>query len=98
MDFINWVITSPFICIGWIIVGAIAGGLARSIMGAADRSLISDILLGIAGAIIGGFIAGMLNIYDDGTRGLTLFLINLVVATLGAALLIAIRRAITRSA
>jgi uncharacterized membrane protein YeaQ/YmgE (transglycosylase-associated protein family) len=98
MEFIEWIVTSPFICIGWIIVGAIAGSLARAIMGAADRSFVSDLVLGIAGAIIGGFIAGFLGVYDDGTRGLTLLLINLVVATLGAALLIAIRRAITRSA
>jgi uncharacterized membrane protein YeaQ/YmgE (transglycosylase-associated protein family) len=98
MEFIEWLVTSPFICIGWIIVGAIAGGLARSIMGSRDYPLISDVILGIAGAIVGGFIAGFLGIPSERDSGLTLVLINLVIATLGAAVLIAIRRAVTRSA
>lgn len=97
MELIGWLVSSPFICLGWIIVGAIAGGLARSIMGSGDRPIIGDILLGIAGAIVGGFIAGMLGIPSETDGGLTLILINLVIATLGAAILIAIRRALSRT-
>ncbi len=96
MDFISAMVTSPFICIGWIIIGAIAGALARSLTGASDKPFIQDLILGILGAIIGGFIAGFLmgpNIFRE--NGLTLVLINLVVATIGAVILIMIRRAVT---
>jgi uncharacterized membrane protein YeaQ/YmgE (transglycosylase-associated protein family) len=96
MDFINTMVTSPFICLGWIIVGAIAGALARQLTGAGDKPFIQDLILGILGAIVGGFIAGFVmgpGLFADG--GLSLVLVNLVVATIGAVILIMIRRAIT---
>jgi uncharacterized membrane protein YeaQ/YmgE (transglycosylase-associated protein family) len=98
MDFITGMVASPFICIGWVIVGAIAGALARSLTGASDKPFIQDLILGILGAIVGGFIAGF--IMGPGlftTNGISLVLVNLVVATIGAAVLILIRRAITGS-
>ncbi len=54
MDFIGGLIASPFICIGWIIVGIIAGALARQIAGSADSPWWMDMLLGLAGAFVGG--------------------------------------------
>lgn len=96
MDFITSMVASPFICIGWIIIGAIAGALARQLTGAGDKPFIQDLILGILGAIVGGFIAGFVmgpGLFADG--GLTLVLVNLVVATIGAVILIMIRRAIT---
>lgn len=91
---IGSIIASPFICIGWIIVGAIAGAVARQIMGAGDRPLIQDVILGLIGALVGGFIASLLNLYKpDG--GLGLLLVNLVIAIIGAIILIAIGRALT---
>jgi len=96
MEFINAMVTSPFICIGWIIVGAIAGALARSLTGASDKPFIQDLILGILGAIVGGFLAGFVMGPDlFATNGLSLVLVNLVVATIGAVVLILIRRAIT---
>lgn len=91
--FISSIIKSPFICIGWIVVGAVAGALARRIMGAKNRPLINDIVLGLLGAIVGGFLAGLLN-PDLPTGGIGLVLVNLVIATLGAAALIALGRMI----
>lgn len=96
MDFITGMIASPFICIGWIIIGAIAGALARSVTGATDKPFIQDLILGVLGAIVGGFIAGFVMGPDlFATNGLSLVLVNLVVATIGAVVLIMIRRAIT---
>lgn len=96
MDFLNDLVSAPFICIGWIIVGAIAGSLARSLMRAADQPFVADLILGIAGALVGGLIAGIVGLGpDDDSGGLGLVLINLVIATLGAALLIGARRAVT---
>jgi uncharacterized membrane protein YeaQ/YmgE (transglycosylase-associated protein family) len=98
MNFIEGLLASPFICLGWIIVGAIAGSLARSIMGSRDASFVADIILGIAGAIIGGLIAGFLGVGPtEADGGLERVLINLVIATVGAIILIAIRRAVVRA-
>lgn len=93
-DFIAVLLKTPFICLGWIIVGAIAGDIARRLMKSPDQNVLSDILLGIVGAVIGGFIAGLLNIgRPDG--GLGLVIVNLIIATVAAALLIWIKRALS---
>jgi uncharacterized membrane protein YeaQ/YmgE (transglycosylase-associated protein family) len=93
-DVISWIISAPFILIGWIIVGAIAGELARRFTGDHDESFFADLGLGILGAIIGGFIAGIVGIGLPG-GGIPLLIANLVIATFGAAVLIMIKRAFT---
>ncbi len=56
--------------ISWIIIGAIIGGLARLIMpGKQDMGLVATILLGVVGAIVGGFISGLLG-GDGGIKGI----------------------------
>lgn len=93
-DVIQWIISAPFILIGWIIVGAIAGELARRFTGSTDESFFADLGLGILGAIIGGFIAGILGVGLP-AGGVALFIANLVIATFGAAVLILIKRMLT---
>ena len=93
-DVVQWIISAPFILIGWIIVGAIAGELARRFTGSADESFFSDLGLGILGAIMGGFIAGIAGIGLP-AGGISLVIANLVVATIGAAILIIIKRTLT---
>lgn len=96
MDFLSDLVSAPFICIGWIIVGAIAGSLARRLMHSQDQPFLADLILGIAGALVGGLLAGILGLGpDDDSGGLGLVIINLVLATVGAALLIGARRAVT---
>lgn len=79
-----------FSIIGWIIFGLIAGLLAKWIMPGKDPGgLIVTILIGIAGAVIGGFLATSL--------GLNAFFAwlpftDLVVAVLGGLLLLFIFR------
>lgn len=98
MDFIGDILASPFICLGWIIVGAIAGSIARSVMKAGDRPFIMDVILGIAGAFVGGLIASLLQLGPGPDRGgLELVLINLVIATIGAIVLLFIGRMISRA-
>ena len=60
--------------IAWIIVGLVAGAIAKAIMPGDDPGgIVVTILLGIAGAVIGGFVAVALNIsngiddFDIGT-------------------------------
>ena len=90
---ISDIIRAPFICIGWIIIGFVAGALARRIMGASNQPFINDIILGFIGSFIGGFVASLLGFYQP-NGGLTAFLVNIIVATLGAVILIAIGRTI----
>src|SRR5215831_7750791 len=42
--------------IWWIIVGLIAGWATGKIMGSAGRGFLTDIIIGVAGAIVGGWI------------------------------------------
>ena len=95
-DAISWIVSAPFIILGWIIVGAIAGEFARRMTGSPDESFLSDLGLGIIGAIVGGFIAGILGLGLP-SGGLPLVIANLFVATIGAAILIVIHRAVTNS-
>ena len=93
MDVIGNIVAFPFVCIGWIIVGAIAGALAHSIM-KSSAPLISDIILGLVGAVVGGFVVGLfVDVSDRG--GLTGVLISIVVATIGGIILIALGRMLT---
>lgn len=94
--YIGSIVAAPFVCIGWLIVGAIAGALARQLTGATDKPIIQDIILGILGAIVGGFLAGIF-MGDSlfAADGIGLVVVNLIVATIGAVVLILIRRAVT---
>jgi len=78
----------------WIIVGLIAGILAKIAMPGPDPGgIILTIVIGIVGAVIGGFIVNSLL----GGPGVTGFnLTSILVATLGAIILLAIYRLITR--
>ena len=71
--------------ISWILVGAIAGMLARRIVPGPDPGrFVVTVLLGMAGACVGGFVVGVLG--GSGTTGFSIW--SVVVATLGAVLLL----------
>jgi uncharacterized membrane protein YeaQ/YmgE (transglycosylase-associated protein family) len=77
----------------WIVVGLIAGLLAKFVMPGPDPGgIIVTILIGIVGAFIGGFITSTL--IGVGVTGLNIS--TILVATLGAIILLAIYRALTR--
>jgi uncharacterized membrane protein YeaQ/YmgE (transglycosylase-associated protein family) len=72
----------------WIVLGGIAGWIA-SLITNSDRGVLGDIILGILGAIIGGWVVTLI-----GGQGVTGFnLSSLLVAVLGAVILIWISRA-----
>jgi uncharacterized membrane protein YeaQ/YmgE (transglycosylase-associated protein family) len=80
--------------IAWIVVGLIAGALAKFIMPGPDPGgIIVTILIGIAGAFVGGFLTQ--NLLGMGQGGL---IWSILVATLGAIILLAVYRLITRRA
>jgi len=80
--------------IGWIIVGLIAGWLASMIMGRGGYGVVGDIVVGLVGALVGGFLAGLLGL--GGLDSNAPFSIGtLIVAILGAVILIAVVRALS---
>jgi uncharacterized membrane protein YeaQ/YmgE (transglycosylase-associated protein family) len=78
--------------LSWIVVGLIAGVVAKMIMPGKDPGgFIVTILIGIVGAIVGGFIAGLFGI-SDAVSGINLT--TIVVAILGSILLLIVYRLI----
>jgi uncharacterized membrane protein YeaQ/YmgE (transglycosylase-associated protein family) len=72
--------------LGWIVVGAIAGVLAKLIMPGRDPGgIIVTILIGIAGGLLGGFLAQQFGIGGGN-------LMNIAIATVGAVILLALYR------
>jgi len=77
--------------LAWIVVGLIAGVLAKLIMPGDDPGgIIVTILIGIVGAFVGGFVMNLLGFGD--VSGFNLY--SILVATLGAIILLAIYRAV----
>jgi len=79
--------------IGWAVLGLVAGAIAKAIMPGDDPGgIFVTMLIGIVGALVGGFIASALDIgdlddfFDIGTW---------VIAILGSLLLLGIYRAVT---
>ncbi len=78
--------------LAWIIVGLIAGWLAGQVMRGGGYGLVGDIIIGIVGAIIGGFLAGAVLGIPDAVNGINPT--SIIVAFIGAVILIAILRAL----
>jgi uncharacterized membrane protein YeaQ/YmgE (transglycosylase-associated protein family) len=69
----------------WIVLGLIAGWLAGKIARGRGFGCIGDILLGLIGSVIGGWIFSQLGIVHSNT-----FLFSLAAATVGAVILVSI--------
>ena len=79
--------------ISWIVVGLIAGLLARWITPGPDPGgIIVTVLVGMAGASVGGFVVGILG--GAGATGLNVW--SILVATLGALILLFLYNLIAR--
>lgn len=77
--------------IWWIVVGLIAGWAAGKIMKGKGFGVLADILLGIVGGIVGGWIVGILGFGGGG------LIWSILVATLGAVILIWLARVIKKA-
>lgn len=68
--------------VAFLLIGAIAGWLAGTLMKGGGFGLLGNIVVGILGALIGGYLFGMLGISAGGLIG------SIVTATVGAAVLL----------
>jgi uncharacterized membrane protein YeaQ/YmgE (transglycosylase-associated protein family) len=82
--------------IGWLVIGLIAGWLASMIMGRGGYGIVGDIVVGVVGAFIGGFIARLLNLAGPAASD-PFSWASLIFAIIGAIVLIAIVRALSGS-
>ncbi len=73
----------------WIVFGAIVGWVASMVMGTKE-GLVLDIILGIIGAVLGGWLMSFIG--KTGVTGFNLY--SFLVALLGAVVLIAIVKAV----
>jgi uncharacterized membrane protein YeaQ/YmgE (transglycosylase-associated protein family) len=79
--------------LAWIVVGLIAGWLASMVMRGGGYGLIGDIIVGIVGALIGGFLAANLLNMPGAVNGINVT--SILVAFVGALILIAILRMVS---
>jgi uncharacterized membrane protein YeaQ/YmgE (transglycosylase-associated protein family) len=78
--------------VAWIVLGAIAGWITNLIMGGGE-GVIATIILGIVGAVVGGWLAGtVLNIADVTGINIT----SIVVSVIGAIIVVAVYRFVMR--
>ncbi len=78
--------------LSWILVGLVAGWLADMVMRSPGRGVLFSMILGIVGALVGGFIASALFNVGDPVSGFNIT--TLLIAFLGAVLTIAVVRAL----
>jgi len=79
--------------IGWIVLGLIAGFIASKIVNKQGEGFILDIVLGVVGAVVGGFIFSMFG--AQGVNGFNIY--SMFVAVIGAIIVLVIYHAIRRA-
>ena len=78
--------------LAWIVLGLVAGFIGSKLVNKSGEGLIRDILLGVVGAIVGGY---MFNLFGaSGVTGLNLY--SVLVAVVGAVVFLVVYHAIFR--
>ncbi|HVP46503.1 MAG TPA: GlsB/YeaQ/YmgE family stress response membrane protein [Bryobacteraceae bacterium] len=80
--------------LAWIVLGLIAGFIGSKIVNKRGEGLLLDIILGVVGAIVGGWLFSMFG--ASGVTGLNLY--SLAVAVVGAIVVLVVYHAIRRAA
>jgi uncharacterized membrane protein YeaQ/YmgE (transglycosylase-associated protein family) len=78
--------------IAWILLGLVSGFIASKIVNHTGEGVLLDIVLGIVGAVAGGFLFGLLGV--GGVTGFNLW--SIFVAVAGSVVVLAAYHAITR--
>ena len=79
--------------LAWLVVGLIAGWLASLVMRGGGYGLIGDIIVGVVGALIGGFLAATFLKMPNAVNGINIT--SILVAFIGAVILLAILRMVS---
>jgi uncharacterized membrane protein YeaQ/YmgE (transglycosylase-associated protein family) len=78
--------------LAWIVVGIIAGALARTVIrGEGPGGCLGDLIIGVIGAIIGGYLFNFFG--HSGANGINVY--SIIVAFVGSLVLLIIMRAIS---
>ena len=77
--------------LAWIVIGLIAGAIASRVVAGRGFGCLADIVVGVAGAVIGGFLLSAL----FGASGTVGFWGSLIVAFIGAAALLAVLKLVS---
>ena len=80
--------------LAWIVLGLIAGFIASKIVNQSGEGILLDIVLGIVGAVVGGYIFQTLG--HAGVTGLNIY--SLLVAVIGAVLFLLVYHTLRRVA
>ena len=78
----------------WIVLGLLAGFIGSKIVNKRGEGLVMDIVLGVVGAIVGGWLSGFLGL--GGVSGLNLY--SLLIAVFGAIVVLLVYHALRRAA
>ena len=79
--------------LAWIVLGLIAGFIGSKLVNKSGESLLLDIILGIVGAVIGGWVFNLFG--AAGVTGLNLY--SLLVAVIGSILFLVVYHALRRA-
>jgi uncharacterized membrane protein YeaQ/YmgE (transglycosylase-associated protein family) len=78
--------------IAWIVLGLIAGFIASKLVNKSGEGMFMDILLGVVGAVVGGWLFRTFGM--PGVTGLNIY--SILVAVVGAAVFLIVYHALTR--
>ncbi|MGI6258025.1 MAG: GlsB/YeaQ/YmgE family stress response membrane protein [Anaerovoracaceae bacterium] len=78
--------------IAWLVVGALAGWIAGKLMKDSGNGLLGNIIVGIIGALIGGFVMNFMGF--EGVTGFNLW--SILVAVFGACILLFLLNAVRK--
>ena len=79
--------------LAWVILGIVAGFIASKVVNKTGEGLVLDLVLGVIGALVGGWIMSLFG--QAGVSGLNLY--SLVIAVLGAIVVLVAYHAIRRA-
>ena len=79
--------------LAWVVLGVVAGFIASKVVNKTGEGLVLDLVLGVVGAVVGGWIMSLFG--QTGVNGLNLY--SLVVAVLGAIVVLVAYHAIRRA-
>ena len=80
--------------IAWLVLGLIAGFIGSKIVNKQGEGMVLDIVLGIVGAVVGGYLFNLVG--ASGVTGLNLY--SMFVAVVGSVILLVVYHAIRRTA